>query len=107
MQVKIEGIGPDAPIDINDEGGEISSLPYRFDLIPPEAAFSLAETFYKGIEKGYKENNWRLIDRNTLINHALSHIFAYLAGDKQDNHLNHALCRLAMAVAMEKKDEKR
>jgi hypothetical protein len=46
-------------------------------------------------------NNWRKVDMEDHIDHALQHIFAYLAGDKQDDHLGHAFCRLAMAVETE------
>lgn len=49
----------------------------------------------------YKANNWRLIPQEEHINHALIHIIAHLAGDRQDDHLDHALCRLMMAYATE------
>jgi len=37
-----------------------------------------------------------------FIFNALIHIVAHLAGDTQDEHINHALCRLMMAYATKK-----
>lgn len=53
----------------------------------------------------YKANNWRLIPQEEHINHALIHITAYLAGDTQDDHIGHALCRLMMAYATKKSSD--
>ena len=47
----------------------------------------------------YAPNNWRLIPQEQHINHALIHILAEIMGDTQDDHLDHALCRLMMAMA--------
>lgn len=49
--------------------------------------------------KGYPIGNWRLINREDHLNHALIHLFAALAGDNQDDHIGHALCRLHMALS--------
>ncbi|WP_461570741.1 dATP/dGTP diphosphohydrolase domain-containing protein [Thermincola ferriacetica] len=93
----IIGVGPDTPEHINEAGGRESDIPYRCDLLGARAILEIARILYKGAKK-YKENNWRLISCRSHINHALTHIFAYLAGDTQDEHLEHALCRMMMAV---------
>ena len=49
--------------------------------------------------KKYPVGNWRLIPREQHINHALIHLVAILAKDTQDDHLEHAICRLMMAIA--------
>ena len=49
--------------------------------------------------KKYDINNWRLIPQEQHINHALIHLLAADLGDKQDNHIEHALCRIMMAYA--------
>lgn len=51
--------------------------------------------------KGYPTNNWRLIPQEQHINHALIHLYALDRGDVQDNHLDHALTRIMMALATE------
>lgn len=58
----------------------------------------IAKVLQYGADR-YEANNWRLIPQEEHINHALIHIIAHLAGDTQDDHLDHALCRLMMAYA--------
>ena len=61
----------------------------------------IAKVLQYGADK-YEPNNWRLIPQESHINHALIHILAKIMGDTQDDHLDHALCRLMMAHATEK-----
>lgn len=97
----VPGVGADAPKTVNDDGGEQSFVPYRFDLIDERALFALARILdYGARERGYGEHNWRLIPVNENINHCLIHIFAFLAGDTQDDHLEHAFTRLHFAVGV-------
>lgn len=94
----IAGVGPDVPTVINQNGGKQSSLPYAFHLIDSKAIFALAGVLHEGAEK-YERDNWRKIPAESHVNHALSHIFAWMAGDKQDQRLAHAFTRLMMGVA--------
>jgi 5'-nucleotidase len=96
----IPGVGRDVMVDVNDAGGKQSKLDYRFDLIDPLALFRIANILYDGANK-YGEENWRKIALKDNLNHALMHIFAYLAGDAQDQHLSHAFCRLMFALSQE------
>jgi hypothetical protein len=48
----------------------------------------------------YGEWNWLNVTIPEHINHALVHINAYGAGDRQDDHMGHAACRLAMALEL-------
>jgi len=89
----------------NDQGGMQSYLPYRFDLIPKETLFEIARVFKEGANT-YGVDNWKLISATDHINHALSHIYAQLAGDSQDDHMIHALCRLFMADWLIREQEK-
>jgi hypothetical protein len=61
--------------------------------------FAMARVLAYGAET-HGEENWRKIHKKELINHALIHLYADIAGDTQDEHLEHALCRVAMAVAV-------
>jgi hypothetical protein len=63
----------------------------------------IAKVLQYGADR-YEPNNWRLIPQESHINHALIHIIAHLAGDRQDEHLDHALCRLMMAYATKKSE---
>lgn len=98
----VEGVASAEKV-INELGGLQSKLDYRFDLIDTKAIFALANVLHHG-EVEYGKDNWRKIDVESHLNHATSHIYAYLAGDKQDEHLSHALCRLMMAIGVEKGD---
>lgn len=95
---KIPGVGPETPTVTNERGGKQSASPYAFHLTDPIAMFKLAEVLAQGAAK-YERDNWRLIDTEDHVNHALQHIYAYMANDDQDSHLEHAFCRLMMAVA--------
>lgn len=97
---EIKGVGPDAPTVVNERGGKQSQTNYRFDLIDAPAMFKLAEVLAYGATK-YEPNNWRKIDPQDHLNHALQHLFAFQAGDRSDDHLGHALCRVMMLVATE------
>ena len=98
--MEIDGLSPDQPIDINELGGKQSATPYAFHLIPPHAMFALAKVVAEGDTK-YGRLNWKLIDTDSQIGHALQHIYAFLAGDKSDMHLSHAICRLCFALEIE------
>lgn len=99
----IEGIGKDVEITENEKGGKQSNTPYSFNLLDAKSMFELAKVLKIGAEK-YEPNNWRKISCNDHINHALQHIFGHMAGDTQDDHLEHAFCRLMMAVATKESD---
>lgn len=98
--IRIAGVGPDVSPTVNERGGAQASTPYRFDLLDAKAMFRLAEVAGHGAEK-YGADNWRNIDITENVNHALQHLYAYLAGDRQDDHLAHALCRCLFAVAQD------
>jgi hypothetical protein len=95
----IEGMGNNIPVRENEEGGKQSDIPYAFHLIDSKALFRLAKVYAEGAKK-YERDNWRKISVEEHLNHAISHIYAYLAGDRQENHLEHAQCRINMAVAI-------
>lgn len=96
MSAIVAGVGADAPTVTNAAGAKQSHVPYRLDLLPPLATLDLGAILARGAAK-YGVDNWRGIPIRDHVNHALVHLYAYLSGDTQDNHLGHALCRAAMA----------
>lgn len=102
----IDGIGKETPIVTNEKGGKGSPMLYAFAWLDPLAMFALAKVVMQGREKYGTDENWRKVPAEDHLNHALTHIYAHLAGDRQDDHLEHAFCRLMMAVATNREDQR-
>jgi len=93
-------VSPDAETTTNERGGMQSHAPVRFDLIDAKALFATAAVLHEGAEK-YAPGNWRLIPVRDHLNHLLMHVYAYLDGDRTDEHLSHAVCRAIFALGVE------
>ena len=88
----IVGLSPD---DAHD--GTQTIVGYRFDLLPMGALFAAAEVMQEGVKKGYDPEGWKDLTTNELLNHAIGHIIGHLNGDRQEDHLSHAIVRVMMA----------
>ena len=107
-QEYIFGVTPDAPVVTNEKGGKQSASPYAFELLPPYALFEAAKVARHGADKygeTFGDRNYTKIDSKSHLNHALQHIYAYLAGDTSDDHLAHALVRMLFAVDMDHREK--
>ncbi len=82
---------------VNAAGGKQSKIAERPTLLPPRATLAVSAVLTAGAAK-YGESNWHLISTNEHLDHALRHIFKYLANDATESHLSHAACRLLMAL---------
>ena len=91
------GVGPDAPVVTNEAGGKQSDTPARLDLMPAKAMMEVGRVLKEGAAK-YGIDNWRKIETRDHVNHVLVHLYAWLDGDEQDDHLGHAACRAMMAL---------
>lgn len=96
-------VSPDAPTITNKKGGKQSHIPARFDLIDGAALFEMAKVLHEGAEK-YGADNWRQIPLEDHLNHMIMHAYAYLAGDRSDEHLSHIMCRATFAQAVDLQD---
>lgn len=96
----VKGVEPDAPIVVNEKGGKQSDSPYAFHMIPVSSILAAAEVCAYGAKK-YGETignrNYTKIPAEEHINHAIAHMYAYLAGDRTDDHLGHAIVRTMFA----------
>lgn len=98
-KVDVPGVGKDEPVVMNEKGGGQSQVHYRMDLLDPKALLATSKVLKEGADK-YGADNWRLIDTSDHLNHLLIHVYAYLAGDKSDEHLSHAVCRALFALGV-------
>jgi hypothetical protein len=70
----------------------------RYDLISPIGLEAVAKTCAEGAAK-YSDFNWEAgMPVNDLLNHALRHVYKYLAGDRSEPHLPHAAWGLLAAI---------
>lgn len=105
--VNLRGVGPDAPLTVNANGGKQSDSPYRFDLLPPLALAEVAAILKHGADK-YGDDNWYDLSPEECSGHVLQHAFAFLAGDTQEggdpiNHLRRVACRALMWLELEER----
>jgi hypothetical protein len=70
----------------------------RYDLITPIGLRALARTYAEGAEK-FGAANWENgMPVTDLLNHAIAHIYNFLAGDRTEDHLAHAAWNVLGAI---------
>jgi hypothetical protein len=108
----LDGVGKDAPTIVDHNGFSQSESPYRFDLMPPLAIASVAKILKHGADK-YGAWSFLLGSPDDHLNHAIQHIFAYIAQDTTEidgdilEHMRHAACRIlfTLEVLERRKDQ--
>jgi hypothetical protein len=75
----------------------------RWDLITPIGLRRVAATYAEGAAR-YGERGWEKgMPASDLINHALRHVYLYLAGDSSEDHLAHAVWNLLAVMHFEER----
>jgi hypothetical protein len=73
----------------------------RYDLVSPIGLEAVARACAEGAAK-YGDYNWEAgMPVNDLLNHALRHVYRYLAGDRSEDHLGHAAWGMLAAIHSE------
>lgn len=73
----------------------------RFDLIPPSALKRLAGVYERGAEK-YGARNWEKgMPIGRYLDSALRHVYQYIEGRRDEDHLAQALWNIAGAIHTE------
>ena len=71
---------------------------FRYDLVSPIGLREVARACAEGAEK-YGDWNWEKgMPVHDLLNHALAHVYEFLAGDRSEPHLGHAAWNLLAAI---------
>ena len=71
---------------------------FRYDLVSPIGLREVARACAEGAEK-YGDWNWEKgMPVHDLLNHAIAHIYGFLAGDRSEPHLGHAAWNLLSAI---------
>lgn len=71
---------------------------FRYDLVSPIGLREVARACAEGAEK-YDDFNWEKgMPVHDLLNHAIAHIYQFLAGDRSEPHLGHAAWNLLAAI---------
>lgn len=100
-------LGDHLPITESESGYKTSETPYRFDISPFRAMLHCANITYEGA-KTHGDDNWRKGSVEAHVDKAIIHAFAWLAGDRSEDHLGHlawrglAACEIGMMAEKEK-----
>ena len=85
---------------------DIHSGKARYDLIPAEAIRRVSQIFEGGAEK-YGDNNWRKgINMHCYLNSGLRHLFKYMEGWTDEDHLAMGCWNIMCAIATEEMIQK-
>lgn len=79
------------------EDGLAAKVEYRFDLLDPCAIMEMAKVMQEGLDTGHDADGWRKMEVNDIINHAQGHLIKHMMGEKDEDHLAHAMVRTMMA----------
>jgi hypothetical protein len=82
-------------------GAKRSAKDVRFELLSPIGLRRMAQASHDGAEKYGALNVERGLPISVFLNHALSHIYAYLEGDRSEDHLSHAAWNLCFSMHSE------
>lgn len=82
-------------------GARRTAKDVRFELLSPIGMRRVAMASHEGAEKYGAFNVEKGLPISVFLNHALSHIYAYLEGDRSEDHLGHAAWNMLFACHSE------
>lgn len=98
----MHGLDDNQKIKVNDNGGKEHERPFRSQALFFKALLAISGVRYDAVvNKGYEDDNYKKIDKYQHLGRCLTHLFAYMSGDKSNDHLSHAATRLLMALEMD------
>lgn len=84
----------------NERGGKQSKLDAKWTDFDPKTLQRMARRSALGFKK-YGAGNWRKIPASEHIDHALEHVMEHLTGNREEDHLAGAVCRLLFTMSVE------
>jgi hypothetical protein len=70
-------------------GAKRTALGARWDLLSPVGLHRAAKAAEEGVKKYGEYNHERGLAVNVYLNHLIAHAYAYLSGDRSEDHLGH------------------
>lgn len=84
-------------LEIKENGATQTKVAEGYEYIPVPALEALARTMKYGGEKYGRKNHLKISCEENL-GRAVRHVYKYLDGDTTEEHLDHAISRMAMAI---------
>ena len=97
--------GDGGSIEEYEGGGKRGVVAERYDLVPPIGIQQVAVAMAEGAAR-YGDLNWHGLPISNCTNHALKHIYQWIDGNRDEDHLGHAAANLLMAAELEKRDDR-
>jgi len=82
----------------------IGFIPFAYHLVPVRGLAKVAAVMRCGERKGRHPTEWQKVKVREHINHAISHLMAYLTGRHSEHHLANAGCRILMALDLDREE---
>jgi hypothetical protein len=85
-------------LEFYNTGAKRSHIEGRYDLVPVEGMHRVAAAMAHGAQRFGRDNWLKGMPIEDCLNHAIKHIYDYISGCREEDHLGHAAANLMMAA---------